>query len=298
MTYTLSVAGSSAGAAEVAVWIALSEEGEAYAEAAAAVAAEIERPGAGQADALVRPWRELTGAPPRLIVAVGSQALRGMLAGGPRVPLLAVLAPEAAFQRAVAASGDRSSSAVLLDQPPGRQLAALRLALPALRRVGILFGPESRWQEAAFQRAAAESGFQLVTGRVDSPETLGGVLQRTLEDSELLLAVADPGVFNNASAQNILTASYRRRVPLAAFSPAYVKAGALLAVYSTPAQVGRQAGEMARDFLVGRPLPPPQAPRDFVVGINTEVARSLGIPLRAADEQPLAQQLRAAERKP
>lgn len=287
-----------AHATEPTAWVALSDAGGAHAEAAAAIGMEIERPGAGQGKALARPWRELTGPPPRLIVAVGSQALSGMLASGPRVPLLAVLVPEAAFQRAVAGFNDRPNSAVLLDQPPGRQLAALQLALPERQRIGILFGPESRWQEAAFQRAAMETGAKLVIGRVSVATGVAAALQYTLEDSDLLLAVADSIVFNNASVQNILTAAYRQRVPLVAFSPSYVKAGALLAVYSTPAQVGRQAGEMARAFLSGRPLPPPQAPQDFVVSINAEVARSLGIPLQAADEQSLARQLRAAERKP
>ena len=285
-------------AAQEAVWVALSDPGGAYAEAAEAVVAEVGRPGAGQGDVLVRPWSELAGAPPRLVVAVGARALSGMLAGGPRVPLLAVLVPEWTFQRAVAGFNDRPNSAVLLDQPAARQLAALRLAFPERQRIGVIFGPESRWQEAAFQRAAADAGMTLVVGRVTSPQGLGEVVQRTLDGSNLLLAVADSVVFNNASVQNILTAAYRQRIPLVAFSPAYVRAGALLAVYSTPAQVGRQAGEMARTFLSGRPLPSPQAPHDFVVGINIDVARSLGLPLRAADEDRLALQLRAAERKP
>jgi ABC-type uncharacterized transport system substrate-binding protein len=290
-----------ARAAEPVVWVALSEAGGAHAEAAAAAANEIEGAGSGRGDAVVRHWREFRVGElpaPRLIIAVGNQARRGIMESEHKAPLLAVLVTRSAHDHALADAGGRAHSAVVLDQPPARQLAALRLALPALRRVGILFGPESRLQEAAFLRAATESGLQLVTGRVDSPELLGGVLQRTLEDSELLLAVADPGVFNNASIQNILTAAYRRRVPLAAFSPAYVRAGALLALYSTPAQVGRQAGEMARAFLAGRPLPPLQAPQDFVISINAEVARSLGIPLQAANEHPLALQLRAAERKP
>lgn len=285
-------------AAEPLVWVALSDAGGAHAEAAEAAEAEIERTGAGQGDALIRPWRELSGPPPRLIIAVGGQALSGMLASGPRVPLLAVLVPEWAFQRSVAGFNDRSNSAVLLDQPPARQFAALRLALPDRRRVGVVFGPESRWQEPAYQRAATDAGLTLVVGRVSAPDDLARTLQRTLDDCDVLLAVADSVVFNNASVQNILTAAYRQRVPLVGFSPSYVKAGALLAVYSSPTQVGRQAGEMARVFLSGRPLQSPQAPHDFVVGINAEVARSLGVPLRPGDEAALVQQLRAAERKP
>lgn len=298
MTYTWAGA---AWAVEPVVWIALSEAGGAHAEAAAAVRDEIERAGAGRADIVIRPWREFgtdASPAPRLIVAVGNRARRGIIESEHRAPLLGVLVTRSPQDRIAADASSRVHSSVLLDQPPARQLAALRLALPALRRVGIVFGPESRLHVAAFQRAAAESGLQLVVGRVDSPAMVGAVVQRTLEDSELLLAVPDPAVFNNVSVQNILTAAYRRRVPLMAFSPAYVRAGALLAIYSTPAQVGRQAGEIARAFLAGKPLPPPQSPQDFVIGINGDVARSLGIPLQAADEHPLAQQLRAAEHKP
>lgn len=303
MTYTFWGMFGGAWAADPMVWIALSETGGAYAEAAAAVKAEIERPGPGQGEAEVRPWSEsLNGlrTPPRLIIAVGGAALRGIVASNPRTPVLAVLVPESAYERVLAQAGaaGRGYSAVLLDQPPVRQIAAVRLALPERQRIGVLFGPESRRLAAAFQRGATESGAQLVAGQADSAENIGGVLQRTIEDSDLLLAVADPVVFNNASVQNILTAAYRRRIPVAAFSPGYVTAGALLALYSTPKQLGAQAGDMARTFLSGRPLPPPQAPRDFVLGINGDVARSLGIPLRPEDAGALAAQLQARERRP
>jgi putative tryptophan/tyrosine transport system substrate-binding protein len=305
MTYTL----SAAAAPDPAVWIVQSAPGGAYAEAATAVETEIARAGAGRAEAAIGTWRELQArspARPRLVVTVGSQALRTVLehdqAGTSRsgAPVLAVLLPAAAYERLVEPGVDfgRMISAVLLDQPPERQIAALHLALPGRQRIGIIFGTESRWQEAAFQRAASEVGVLLVSGRVDSPDNLGGVLQRTLEDSDLLLTVADPGVFNNMTVQNILTSSYRRRLPVVGFSPACVNAGALLAIYSTPAQVGRQAGEIARAFLAGRPLPAVQHPRDFTIGINADVAASLGLPLRAEDGDALVRQLRMKEARP
>jgi ABC-type uncharacterized transport system substrate-binding protein len=82
-------------------------------------------------------------------------------------------------------------------------------------------------------------------------------------------------------------------VPLVAFSPAYVKAGAVLALYSTPAQVARRAAEMTRTWLAGRGLPPPQAPREFAVTANAKVAASLGLQL---DEASLiAEDLRRLE---
>jgi ABC-type uncharacterized transport system substrate-binding protein len=108
-----------------------------------------------------------------------------------------------------------------------------------------------------------------------------------------LLALPDPVVFNSQTAANILTAAYRRQVPLTGFSPAYVKAGALLALYSTPAQVGTRGGELLRQAMTGRPLLPPQSPREFVVAVNQNVARSLGL---ALDESQLGEQLRQKDR--
>jgi ABC-type uncharacterized transport system substrate-binding protein len=288
-----------AGATEPLVWIALSETGGANAEAAASAAAEIERLGVGRGNVVVRPWREfaVSASPtPHLIIAVGNQARQGIIASADKTPLLAVFAPRSGDESTLGNVRGRDYSEVLLEQPPGRQMAALRLALPERRRIGILFGPGSRRDEETYRQAAKAAGVELVIGRVDSADMLGRILQRTLEDSDVLLAVPDPLVFNGASLQNILTAAYRQRVPMVAFSPAYVRSGALLALYSTPAQVGRQAGEMVRNFLAGRPLPPPQPPQDFVISINADVAQALGLPLQAADALPVAQQLRAAER--
>lgn len=272
-----------AGASGVVVWIALSEKGGVHAEVAEVLRAEHER-SSGRAEVLVRPWRELLaadGPPPRLVVAVGVGALRGLAETEMRTPLLGVLVPRAVYLRIAEPVGraGRQVSSIWLDQPIMRQLDLLRLALPARNRVGVLLGPESKLFEAEFQRAAAERNLELVTARVEGAEQLATATQRVLGDADVLLALPDPQVYNGATIQNILTAAYRQRVPLIGFSPAYVKAGAMLSLYSTPAQVGAQAAEMVRTVLGGRPLPAPQGPRAFTIGVNADVARSLGIAL-------------------
>ncbi len=278
MTYTFA---GRAFAAEPAVWVALSEPGGAYAEAAEAVRSELQR--GGHVDILVRPWRELVGgspaATPRVIVTVGLGALRGMIEADARAALLAILVPRAAYAKLVETHGRAraAASAIWLDQPLARQFALLRLTLPARNRIGMLLGPDSRGLEPELTRAAAEHGLELVVGRVGAPDQLSGATQRVLEEADVLMALPDGQVYNGATIQNILMAAYRQRVPLIGFSPAYVRAGALLSLYSTPAQAGVQAAEVVRGVLGGRSLPPPQGPRAFVIGVNADVARSLGI---------------------
>jgi putative tryptophan/tyrosine transport system substrate-binding protein len=184
-------------------------------------------------------------------------------------------------------------SAVLLDQPLARQVALIRFALPEAREVGVLLGRESAPIENALSRAARDHGLRLNAARIAAPQELYPALQGMLASSDVLLAVPDSGVFNSATAQNVLRTAFHSRVPLVAFSPSYVKAGALAAVYTTPAQIGRQAGRTLSDFLDGRPLPAAQAPREFQVSINSHVARALGVNLE--DEAGLAAQLRRME---
>jgi len=86
-------------------------------------------------------------------------------------------------------------------------------------------------------------------------------------------------VFNSYSIQNVLLTAYRQHSPVVGFSAAYIRAGAILGLYSTPAQIGRQTAEMARAVLAGAAVPPPQSPRYFEIGSNPQVARSLGIAL-------------------
>lgn len=287
-------------AAPLSVWVALSDSGGVYAEAAEALRAEVERVHPGRVE-----WRVAAAAQlrqvrlePQWVVAVGSAAQRAMqeqFADDPTPPpLLAILVPRLAFERIADPARVRAGqlSAVYLDQPPARQLMLAQLAFPALRSLGILLGGESRGQATSFEKAAREQGLQLNLQLV-AGDGLFGALQSVLQDVDVLLAVPDPAVFNSQTAANILAAAYRRRIPMIGFSPAYTRAGALLSLYSTPAQVGTRAGEILRQAFPGRSLPPAQWPRDFVVGVNQDVSRSLGLTLV---ETQLAQQLRQRER--
>ena len=100
--------------------------------------------------------------------------------------------------------------------------------------------------------------------------------------------------FNRASARNVLLSVHRWRVPLFGISAAYVRAGALAAVYSTPRQIGRQLAEALAAIAPDGPieLPAPRYPKYFELGVNYRVAEALG--LAVADEAALQRALRTA----
>lgn len=287
-------------AAAPRLWVALAEDGGPYAEAAAVLKADL----AGSADVASDGWQALFDGKegmPDLVVTVGVAALDGALErlagkgrGWERVPVLAILLPQAAYEIRAPAAGRRPISAVVLDQPPGRQMALIKRALPERRRVGVLPGPQTQPLLKTLQKEAGARGLVLVVAPpINAPEAIYPSLKMALETSDAILALPEPTVYHGASLQKILLTTYRARVPLVAFSAAYVKAGAVLALYSTPGQVARRAVEIVDSWLAGNGLPVPQAPREFAVATNIKVAASLGLTLD--DAAAIAEDLRRQE---
>lgn len=288
------------------VWVALADEGGVHAETAAVLRAELD--GLTLTTGVWQTLLDDRGEPPALIVTVGTAAFEETLnwlasrsGAWERVPVLATLLPRASYdaqvlRHATGAAGRRPLSAAVLDQPLGRQMALLKRAMPERRRVGVLAGPQTRALLAGLEKAANTGGFRLVVAPVNALEDIYPALKTVLESADVILALPEPTVYHSATLQNILLTTYRARVPLVAFSPAYVKAGAVLAVYATPAQVARRAAEMVKRWQAGRGLPPPQMSRELAVVANAKVAASLGLLLD--DAALIAEDLRRQEGAP
>ena len=295
LTAMLLVPGIAAGA-RLSVLVVTTERGPAYEEVMTGMRAAL-------ADALDKKLslhaittEEFTQAGARfpdrnaadLIVTVGTGAATAVMQSRPAVPVYCSFLPQPSY--AVLADRARGEparfSALYLDQPVARQLHLIRLALPAHTHVGVVLGPESRKNERILRNAATAVGVTLRMVQISDEKQLIGALHRVMDEADILLAVPDPLVFNRNTAQNVLLTTYRLGKSVAGYSRAYVTAGALLAVYSTPAQIGRQIGEELQAMLdkPGRALPAPGYPRYFSVVINERVARSLGIePVRVED---------------
>jgi ABC-type uncharacterized transport system substrate-binding protein len=280
VTLLLALALPMARAAQVA--LVMSEDGSAFGEAADAVSAEL-RNGGHRVQTLPYPLRAEdtpTLNSSALIVTLGTRAAQGVAALGPRAPVLYALLPRSTYERLPHRTDDgRRYSAVFIDQPASRQIELLRLALPDWSRLALLTGRDSAELGSRLQGVARERKLRPVLAQVSEESELYPTLQRVLAEPTILLALPDSSLYNNRTISNILLTAYHQRSPVVGFSPAYVKAGALLALFSTPAQVGQQAGEAARQGLATGILPPPASPRQFRVSTNPYVARSLGIML-------------------
>ncbi|MGL1834155.1 ABC transporter substrate-binding protein [Rhodocyclaceae bacterium SMB388] len=230
----------------------------------------------------------------RIVVTVGSVAAKAVRQHAPPVPVLNAFIPRDSYL----ALGQKHPapeqvSAIFMDQPVARQIALIAEALPDWRILALIYGPGTSALASEITVAAQRDGFDVRATPIDSDRELYQAMQRTLSQPAVLIAVPDRSVYNSHTIQNILLTSYRYRSPLIGFSPAYVRAGALLAIYATPEQIGKQAADAVSDVLNGLALPPPAYPVRFEVDINATVGRSLSIRLDSAEE--IAQRIRDRE---
>ncbi len=119
-------------------------------------------------------------------------------------------------------------------------------------------------------------------------------MQSVLRNSEVLLGLDDPDLYNPKTVKNLLLSSYSRQVALIGPNVAFVRAGSLASTYSD------QPDWLAiLDGLLDRPpatWPRALYPDRFKVSSNAQVARSLGI--EPIDEASVARQLAEGESHP
>lgn len=226
----------------------------------------------------------------RLVVTVGVRAAESLATQPVRNPVLAVLVPRAWYleggRSELAWGGKRAVSAIYLDQPFERQAQLVRLAFPEVTRVGVLLGTRRAKILGELADAMRAQGISLIYGLLSGEERQITALEAVLSEAELLLALPDARVINRHTAQSLLLTSYRYRDPVLGYSRSLTRAGALLSLHSSPAQIGRQAAEWARRMIetVSPQLPESAYPEYFSISINRQVAHSLGFILPQEDE--------------
>ena len=273
------------------VLVVLGQEEEAYTQTAQAIRAHLAARRRTDIEVDIRPLNNFQAAEtytstPTLIVTVGADAARRVALLNPTAPILHTLLPrETAIEILRAGRGDKPTtlrdSAIFLDQPIGRQFDLLRLALPSHKRVAVILGPATRHREAELRAAARERSLTLNTVTLNRREELLPALEKLLDENDILLSTAEPLAYNSETIHHVLLTTYRYKIPVMGLSKTYVDAGALLAIYSTPEQIGHQAAQLLSSPPVGKAvsLPAPSYPKYFMISVNRRVASALDLSL-------------------
>ncbi|MFC1716482.1 ABC transporter substrate-binding protein [Candidatus Poribacteria bacterium] len=162
-----------------------------------------------------------------------------------------------------------------LDIPLEVQYKYMKLLIPEMRTVGVIYRPEETGilVEAAIQLARSMN-ISLIAKPVKTESEVHDSLDAILGMIDVLWSVADGTVFGQQSTQHILLTTLRTGMPFMGLSHSFVKAGALFALSCDYADIGKQAAEIADRVLKG------ENPGDIAVAVPRKI--SLSINLRTA----------------
>ena len=173
----------------------------------------------------------------------------------------------------------------------------IKTILPNAKNIGMFSGESSQQYGELLKEAAEKNGLNMQIEHLNQKADLIPKLKNILETSDALMAIPDPTIYTRETVQPILLTSYRYKKPVFGYSQAYVKAGALAAVFSNSQHLAKQAAEIAiQSQSTAGILPLPQAPKYFSVVVNSQVARLLNIPVM--DENALYKKMLESETMP
>ncbi|MEN8178678.1 MAG: ABC transporter substrate binding protein [Pseudomonadota bacterium] len=171
---------------------------------------------------------------------------------------------------------------IILEQPIERSFHLIKKILQPARRIGILIRPSEHRHINNLAKKAKKVGLSIHTEVIENEDEIGRKLSMLLDRVDVLLAQPDNKLYNRKTVSKILLSSYRKNIPVIGYSSAYVKAGALAAVYSSPEDIGKDIGVTIADYLAHRKIPTGSIfPSFFSVSINEKVGASLGIQLKS-----------------
>lgn len=208
----------------------------------------------------------------RLVIAVGSEALRVATGSAPRSPIVTLMAANA---RASGRPG------VLVEPDPRRVLETLRKMAPAVRRVGAVFDPSRTGGLVAdAQDAARALGLELVPLPVHSAGEAVRAFRRFERELRVdaLWLLPDGTATVQETVYYALELAHWRRMAVIGPSRWYVASGALFALLPRQESTGAAAAELGQQVLRGAPGSAVYA-RDNALYVNQRTATRLGIDL-------------------
>ena len=233
-----------------------------------------------------------------VVVILGTRLGKNIVSKNITSPIIYSLVPRSFYEDNIASTevcARNKCTAIFIDQPISRTINLVRLALPDIMSIGSLTSEHSHIDVSKIQKFADKHSLKLQTSKLHTSENLVFRLSELLQKSDSLLTFPDPVIYNSRTAQNILLTAYRHRKPVIGYSKSFIKAGALVGVYSEPSQLAHQTADLVTYLANNKTnnLPKPQHPKYYTVSVNYLVAKSLGI--KITSENKLKAALKASE---
>ena len=170
---------------------------------------------------------------------------------------------------------------VTTEVPLAEQVALMSQALPRARTAGMLYRSDladgKRTLEAI--KASVPGDWRVEAVAVNEHPSIAAAIDAlTQKNVDVIWTTADQKVYDSNAVRALLLAGLRTKTPVWGFSPAFVRAGALIGVGVEPRAQGTQAADVALKVLAGQAgaAEKAQPPREYQIAVNLIVASKIG----------------------
>lgn len=228
---------------------------------------------------------ELVGLQPEIILAVGTPATQAAKGATQTIPIVFARISDpvgAGFVSSLARPGGNLTGVSTLQMETGaKRLELLTTAVPAAKRVGVLWDPNFPPAVPEFRelRGAARSlNLELVPADVRVPDDFEPAVRAMVQQRTGALFALPSAVFFEHS-QQLVDLTVKARLPTMFLRREFVEAGGLMSYGTDYPDMYRRAAAYADKILKGaKPADVPvEQPTKFELVINLKTAKSLGL---------------------
>jgi len=220
---------------------------------------------------------EINATKPQLIFSLGVASTKIAMRATKKLPIVTTMVVKSHFfQQSSNVTG------VILAYPLGTQFKWLKKFLPKFNNIAILYNPEENQSNVSdAKRIAKKMELNITAIPVDSPKQLPYALNQLEKNIQVLLAIPDRITMSPKTAQAILLASFRNRIPMIGLTDNWVKAGALYALSWNYADIGKQCANQAIALIKGKSIKyvPIAFPEEIDYVINKTIMERMRLPL-------------------
>lgn len=215
--------------------------------------------------------------PDDLIISVGNKASRAIIQKDVDNPVVHSFVSSGL----IASIPDSTQNwvAITLDQPISRLFNKAQALTKVSYKADVLIAVSESNQAVVkqveeLQSKGVANSIKLVN--VSEGDVAAKVLQPYFYNAAALIAIRDKNVWSGNNAKWILKQAYNHQVPVIGYSQSFLKAGALVAIYSTLEQVSEEVIKAAKMWQESGQLPNKSIVQpDYQTGVNKNIARAL-----------------------
>jgi len=192
---------------------------------------------------------------PSIIICMGSLAARTAIKIEKKIPIIFSMVIN---YKKVSAYQQDNVTGISMEIPPANLFTQFKMLMPEVRTIGVPFHPavSSEIVNDAYD-ILKEMGLQLIRIRVSNPINFASKLSKNAENCSGLWMLADTKLYNRKTKaiKELVKFSKIKKVPLLAFSEAFVKSGAFFSISINYKSLGSQITMISKRLIQNRVLP-------------------------------------------